>query len=107
MNEPIVRFAPIMNYEQRNQYRKICHHQREITPYPDRPLIQPTQEEIERAHEEMTAPFSPPRLNLPVEPSSPTEPAQPKRQSHPQLTDEQRRLVEGFIANHEEKPTPE
>ena len=107
MDEPIVRFVPIMNSEQRDQYREIRHHQLEVTPYPDRPLLQPTQEEIERAHEEMTAPFSPPRQNLPVEPSPPTEPARPKRKSHPQLTDEQRRLVEGFIANHEGKPTPE
>ena len=53
----------------------------------------------------MTAPFSPPRLNLPVEPSPPTESARPKRKSHPQQTDEQRRLVIGFIANHEWKPT--
>ena len=55
------------------------------------------QEEIERAHAQMTAPHSPP---LPQ-----PQPKKAKRNSHPQLNDDQRKLVEGFIRNYDRKPT--
>ena len=107
MTEPTVRFVPVMTDEQREIYKELRQQQLEMTPFPDRPLVQPTQEEIERAHAEMTAPHSPPLLHPPPEPLPQPQPVRARRNSHPQLNDEQRKMVEGFIRNHDRIPTAE
>ena len=88
MTEPTVRFVPVMTDEQREIYRELRQQQLEMTPFPDRPLVQPTQEEIERAHAEMTTPHSPSLLHPPPEPLPQPEPVRARRNSHPQLYDE-------------------
>ena len=105
MTEPTVWFVPLMTAEQREIYRELRHQQLEMTPFPDRPLVQPTIEEIERVHAQMTAPHSPPLLHQPPEPLPQPEPVRARRNSHPQLTDKQRKMVEGIIRNHEGTPT--
>ena len=63
------------------------------------------QQEIEGAHSQIAAPHSPPLLHPPPEPLPQPQPEKAKRNSHPQLNDDQRKLVEGFIRNYDGKPT--
>ena len=63
MTETTVRFVPLITADQREIYKELRQQQLDITPFPDRTLVQPTHEEIERAHAEMTDLHSPPIIH--------------------------------------------